>query len=86
VSELLDLFPGLTRGGHAITSARSQNYNCIAWAAGDSQRWWWPGPPEAPEPYWPTGVARDETLAAFRAAFASLGYAECDSSEPENGF
>jgi hypothetical protein len=31
-------------------------------------------------------VAREETLAAFRDAFASLGYEDCSSEDPEPGF
>ena len=35
------MFPGLAQGNYA--SGRSRRYNCIAWAAGDSANWWWPG-------------------------------------------
>ncbi|HMD98104.1 MAG TPA: hypothetical protein VKM93_12350 [Terriglobia bacterium] len=38
-------FPNLNAGNHEITSAASRLYNCIAWAAGDTQRWWWPDDP-----------------------------------------
>ena len=36
--------------------------------------------------YDPVGVLRDESLAAFQEAFASLGYAACAGEEPEAGF
>jgi hypothetical protein len=59
-------------------------YNCIAWAAGKSHEWWWPGP-DLEDEYWPPDVAREVTLAAFQAAFAGLGYLPCLSAvlEPE---
>jgi hypothetical protein len=73
VNPLEEIFPGLASGGYTITSPRSKGYNCIAWAAGDTGKWWWPVP-EA-ELFWPSGVARAETVLAFRDAFASFGYA-----------
>jgi hypothetical protein len=36
--------------------------------------------------YWPAGVLRDETLAGFQEAFASLGYTVCAGEELEAGF
>ena len=73
VNWLEEAFPGLARGGYAIRSERNKHYNCIAWAAGDTLRWWWPLPANVQEGFWPAGIAREETLAAFRLVFASLG-------------
>lgn len=78
-------FPGLARGAYTVTSPRSQQYNCIAWAAGDASNWWWPGPNLEAE-YWPAAVARVETLDAFQAVFASLRYVVCESGDVEPGF
>lgn len=36
--------------------------------------------------HWPDGVQREATLEAFVAAFRTLGYELCDSSEPEVEF
>lgn len=85
VNLLERLFPGLAGGGYSITSPRSNRYNCIAWVAGDTARWWWPGP-DATEEFWPASVAREETLAAFRDAFASLGYVVCQGEYVEPDF
>jgi hypothetical protein len=85
VNPLEETFPGLVRGGYVITSPRTKGYNCIAWAAGATGNWWWPVP-EADETFWPSGVARAETPAAFRDAFASLGYVECSGEDREPGF
>jgi hypothetical protein len=84
VNRLEATFPGLARGSYAITSPRTRRYNCIAWAAGDVSRWWWPGHPD--DEYWPASLPREETLDAFREAFASLGYAACPGEEFEPGF
>lgn len=65
-------FPNLIPGEYRPTSPVDPNYNCIAWAAGDTGRWWWPD--SAGVGYWPPGAPREETIDAFRAAFATLGY------------
>src|SRR5579871_4456795 len=78
------LFPRLCGTAYRITSPASDVYNCIAWAAGDTARWWWPGDPT--RTYWPDGVPRLETLAAFRDAFATLDYDACEQADPETGF
>ena len=76
-------FPQLLLDGYAITSPPDRRYNCIAWAAGDQTRWWWPDASECG--YWPDGVAREWTTSAFIAAFATLGYVACESGELEDG-
>lgn len=67
--------------GIIVTSPEDTHYNCIAWAAEDTQRFWWPR-----GGYWPAGIARLETIASFIAAYASLRYQVCDSDECENDF
>src|SRR5262249_2669542 len=76
-------FPRLRPGSYQITSAPTNRYNCIAWAANDVAQWWWPVG-EA-RYFWPAGVRREETISAFEAAFATLGFQVCDSGEPEAG-
>jgi hypothetical protein len=78
------LFPGLRGSGYRVTSPIDEVYNCIAWAAGDVRKWWWPDPHR--RRYWPAGVYRVETLGAFEDAFASLGYVTCVGDVPESGF
>ncbi len=73
---LEDVFPGLRDQPYVITSPRDRRYNCIAFAAGDNRTWWWPDADE--EDTWPAGVARAETVEAFRDAFVTLGYVACD--------
>lgn len=78
-------FPGLHGKAWQCTSGATSSYNCLAWAAGDTAHWWWPGD-SAEDYYWPAGIERAETLATFVAAYALLGYAPCSSMEPEPGY
>ncbi len=71
--ELIEqLFPRLRESRFEITSAADPRYNCIAGAAGETRRWWWPA--ESPLAYWPAGVERDESISTFVNAFSTLGY------------
>src|ERR1043165_9521665 len=76
------IFDGLTKSPYKITSPFSTEYNCIAWAVGDSEQWWWP----SPDSYWPPGLARENTLTAFIRMFENLGYESCESRELEPGY
>ena len=76
-------FPRLPVDGYAITSPPDRRYNCIAWAAGDQTRWWWPDASECG--YWPESLSREWTTSAFIAAFATLGYAVCETGELADG-
>jgi hypothetical protein len=58
------------------------NYNCIAFAADDYTKYWWPG-----KFYWPDGVPENEDLDSFIACYKSLGYVECAMNRSfENGY
>ena len=81
---LEDVFPGLRGQPYRIQSPRDDRYNCIAFAAGDDRNWWWPD--AAGEDTWPAGVARTETVDAFRDAFATLGYVVCAGDQLEPGY
>lgn len=75
-------FPRLEAEGYRETSKPTCEYNCIAWAAGDPERWWWP----SPEAYWPKGVEEDATIECFVAAFRTRGYERCRDGALEPGF
>ena len=77
-------FPNLATEDYTLTSPDTIDYNCVAWAAGTDQEWWWPDPME--QEYWPDGVPREETLSTFIAAFATLGYQCCNNESLETGF
>jgi hypothetical protein len=61
--ELEVRWPNLASTNYQVTSPKSQEYNCFAWAAEDVERWWQPIPGE--EFYWPDGVPNEETLDAY---------------------
>ena len=77
------LFPRL-HDGFEITSPSEPAYNCVAWAAGEIKRWWWPAEP--PFSYWPDGVLREESVTSFIEAFATLGYEVTSDADLETGF
>ena len=66
----------------SVTSDHTCTYNCIAWAADDTENWWWP----SVEYYWPEGVPREETIEAFKLAFQTRGYEPCDDGDAESGY
>ena len=66
------------------TSDPTWDYNCIAHAAGEDDRWWWPDPTGGA--YWPNGVACEVTLEAFEEAYATIGYESCADGDFEPGF
>lgn len=77
-------YPNLVSTGYNITSVDTIDYNCVAWAAEDTQRWWWPDP--LFESYWPAEITREETLSAFIQAFQTLGYIICEKSDLEENY
>jgi hypothetical protein len=87
VSEDLEsVFPSLAGSAYTITSPSTPEYNCIAWAAGDTERWWWPL--AGSFAYWPSTVPVQETLDAFIKAFATRGFTpcECENQNIEHGY
>jgi hypothetical protein len=77
-------FPNLTLANHGTTSPASKLYNCIAWASGNDNRWWWPD--AANTGYWPPNVPREETVDAFIRAYGLHGYLPCSDGALEVGF
>jgi hypothetical protein len=77
-------FPNLTPTNHRIIGPASARFYCIAWACGDTQRWWQPGP----NAYWP--IPRDPalywTLDNLIAALTTVGFVVCADGLPEPGF
>src|ERR1043165_9656392 len=77
-------FPKLRATKYKVASPATRRYNCIAWAAGDDRRFWWPKP-IAPY-YWPKEVPLEESLGNFIRVFQLLGYEVCKSDELEPNF
>jgi hypothetical protein len=76
-------FPRLTFQNHQDTSPATNRYNCVAWAAGNDTRWWWPD--SANIYFWPPNVPRDETIDAFLRAYGTVGYTQCGDGDFEIG-
>jgi hypothetical protein len=75
--------PRLTPDNHRVTSPATIDYNCIAWAAEDTENWWQPGIFWIPAD-WP---ANDFGLGALEKVFLSLGYIDCSNEDGlEPGF
>jgi hypothetical protein len=83
-AELESDWPNLSITKYKITSRYTTDYNCLAWAVYEDDRWWSPLPEE--DYYWPEGAPREHTLEAFSRAYQICGYEICDSGELEIGF
>lgn len=75
--------PFLTDLNCEVTSPPSKKYNCLAWAAAEDFRVWWPDPMGTG--YWPLTVPREESIAAFLQAYGTLGFGLCFDGTLEAG-
>lgn len=80
---LLAAFPDLADSDPAVTHPPDARYNCVAWAAGVTDAWWWPDDPAG---YWPPTAPSEATAEAVSAALATVGYVPCGDGNPEPGF
>jgi hypothetical protein len=78
-------FPNLQLSGYKVTSPVTPDYNCIAWACEDTQRWWQP-PSHVGGYYWPIDAPQEETLRSWTGMFRLLGYSSCKDEHLEPGF
>lgn len=83
-SELEDYFPNLAQTGYEVTSPRTYDYNCFAWAVEEDDRWWSPVSKE--DYYWPEGAPTDLTLDSIIQTFGMLGFQPCERADLEPGF
>jgi len=84
-SPLLDVkIRGLEGWDYVVTSEFTYEYNCIAHAADDHERWWWPV--SSPDAYWPEGAPMDVSLDAFVKAYGILGYAPCEEDSFDSAY
>lgn len=79
--QIVAWFPRLRVIPYKLTSPAVREYNCIAWAAGDTQNFWWPQ-----FGHWPDGVPRELTVDAFVQAYQVIGYAKCGDGLLEPGY
>ena len=69
------------RGRYEITSDPAPRYNCIAWAAGDANRWW----DSSVDGYWPMGANKGSRIANLIEAYQTQGFAVCQNGDFEMG-
>jgi hypothetical protein len=77
-------FPRLAKKRNKVTSNEDKTYNCIAYAAGRTDKKIWPT--FHPDHYWPPSVPRADELTSLVNLFSSLGYARCGDGSFEAGF
>ncbi|HEY4329695.1 MAG TPA: hypothetical protein VGN88_08155 [Phycisphaerae bacterium] len=80
-------FPAVINHPIDRTSEATLDYNCFAYAAGDTKRPWSPLPIRPRNVYWPVDVSLDEedTIWPVIYAFETLGYQLCDDGRLKNG-
>lgn len=83
-------FPNLTATAWHATSPADRRYNCIAWAAEDTEAWWEPVISPAGQflggYFWPHGVGVRMTLANYINLFRMRGFEICETAEFEAGW
>jgi len=75
-------FPRLSREGYEIKSEPTEQYNCIAYAAADTSKWW----SDIRGRYWPDFATRSESMGSLIEVFAGIGYQRCQDSRLESGY
>ena len=81
-NRLANTFPNLASEGFAVVDQPSRRYNCIAYAAGDTNNWWWPDGTS----YWPEWATQTDRMESLQEAFAGQGYERCDDGSTESGY
>ena len=76
--------PHLAAEGYEITSDPTDEYNCIAYAAGETDRWW--SHAAGDDYYWPEHASRTPSIASLIEVFAGLGYEIWEGAGVEPGF
>jgi hypothetical protein len=77
-------FPNLQDSDFYKTSDETDSYNCIAWAAGDDQRWWQAEPFQ--QYYWPGRLTEWEDVQALVSIYEGLGFVQCHDGSAEPGW
>jgi hypothetical protein len=72
MEEIQRIFPLLTPENHRRTSDADFNYNCLAFALGDSKNWW--DPPAQFGYYWPPGFSPDHKVDTVVKIITLHGY------------
>jgi hypothetical protein len=74
-------FPKLVDSSFSETSPATNSYNCIAWAVGETHRWW----SSASQYYWPSGASRGHDVKCLIEAYEQIGFRCCEDGDLETG-
>ena len=74
-------YPRLAKEGYTITSEPDDEYNCIAYAAGDRTTWW----SHENGYHWPN-ASRTPDISSLVEVFEGLGFEQCINASYEHGF
>jgi hypothetical protein len=84
IGDLTLRLPGLNGSRFRVSSDHTDEYNCVAWALRETDRWW--SHVEILGHYRPPDVERAATIAAYQSMFASCGFEPCEDDELREGF
>lgn len=79
-AQIEERFPNLSKSNYRILAPVNSEYNSIAFAAGDSSRWWSPK-----REYWPEGQPKSMSLNTIINLYTSLGFQLCGTADFEPG-
>ncbi len=82
VQGLISAFPNLASEGFEIIDEPSEQYNCIAYATGYTDRRWDPNGRD----YWPSWATETARIESLIEVFTGLGYERCDDSHFGDGY
>jgi hypothetical protein len=84
IQEIESLFPLLVGTSYSEESCATDTYNCIAFAFGDVNNWWWSR--NSYGCYWPPGVPLTDSVDVLIAIFEVHGYSKCNNPDHEHGY
>ena len=76
---LVKAFPNLRYEGCNVVEPPSERYNCIAYAGGDTSRWW----DHNQRNYWPAYATRSNSIDSLIEVFIGIRFEICDDSRAE---
>ena len=79
---IIEKFPPLSDEAFEIVGPETKQYNCIAYAAGDTSKRW----DHTKGHYWPERATRSDSIASLQEVSASLGFEECHDTKVEAGY
>ncbi len=84
IRELEEDCPNLLTSPYDPKSPPDVKYNCIAFAVGDTERFWYDA--NVNGYYWPPGVPSADTLDGWIKLFSIHGYSETDDASLEHDY